>query len=112
MDIEAFREFCLSLPGTTEGMKWNHLCFMVEEKIFILIDLESQGFCSKTTPDEFDELIARDGIVQAPHFAKKQWVFIPGLNVLNDVQLVERVARSRRLVLLKLPKKTQEKYSH
>jgi predicted DNA-binding protein (MmcQ/YjbR family) len=111
MDIETFREYCLSLPGTTEGMKWEHLCFMIEEKIFVLVNLESQGFCSKCTAEEFEELVARDGISQAPHFARKQWVYIDNLEVLNDLALKDRIATSRKLVLGKLPKKVQVKYN-
>ena len=80
MGIETFRAYCLSLPGTTEGMKWGHA------------------------------LTARDGIQQAYHLAKRQWVQIANLEVLNDANLKKRVAKSRALVLAKLPKKVQEKY--
>jgi len=111
MDIESFREFCLTLPGTTEGMKWDHLCFMIEEKIFVLVDLDTHGFCMKCTPEEFDDLAARDGVKQAPHFAKKQWVFVDRLDVFGMQELKQRIERSRELVLSKLPKKTQAKYS-
>ena len=111
MDIESFREYCLSLSGTTEGMKWEHLCFMIEEKIFVLVDLDTHGFCIKCTPDEFDEIAARDGVKQAPHFAKKQWVFVDNLEVFNAAELKQCVERSRELVLSKLPKKTQAKYA-
>lgn len=111
MDIETFREYCLSLPGTTEGMKWDHLCFMIEEKIFVILAIDDGNrFSTKCTPEEFDELTARDGIKQAYHFAKRQWVQIENLEVLNDVELKKRVERSRELVLAKLPKKTQTKY--
>lgn len=112
MDIETFREYCLSLPGTTEGMKWGHLCFMIEEKIFVIIAIdEGNRFSTKCSPEEFDELTARDGIQQAYHMAKKQWVQIADLNVLGILELKKRVEISRELVLAKLPKKVQEKYS-
>jgi len=111
MDIESFREHCLSLPGTTEGMKWDHLCFMVEEKIYIIIAIdEGSRFSIKCNPDEFDELVARDGISQAYHLAKRQWIQVENLDVLTDTELKSRVAESRALVLAKLPKKTQAKY--
>ncbi|WAC40433.1 MmcQ/YjbR family DNA-binding protein [Pedobacter sp. SL55] len=112
MDIESFREYCLSLPGTTEGMKWDHLCFMIEEKIFVILAIDDGNrFSTKCTPEEFDELIARDGIKQAYHLAKRQWVQIENLDVLNDKELKQRVERSRELVLVKLPKKIQAKYA-
>ena len=112
MDIESFREYCLSLPGTTEGMKWDHLCFMIEEKIFVIADIDTgSSFSIKCNPDDFDALTARDGIAQAYHLAKRQWIQIENLNVLNDNELKARVAESRKLVLAKLPKKTQAKYT-
>jgi len=112
MDIESFREYCLSLPGTTEGMKWEHLCFMIEEKIYVIIAIdEGNRFSVKCNPDEFDELSARDGISQAYHMAKRQWIQIENLEVLNDNELKRRVADSRAMVLAKLPKKTQAKYA-
>jgi predicted DNA-binding protein (MmcQ/YjbR family) len=111
MNIETFREYCLSLPGTTEGMKWDHLCFMIEEKIFVIIAIDQgNSFSTKCTPEEFEELTARDGIQQAYHMAKKQWVQIADLEVLNVNELKKRVETSRALVLAKLPKKVQEKY--
>lgn len=111
MDIETFREYCLSLPGTTEGMKWDHLCFMIEEKIFVIIAIdEGNRFSTKCTPEEFDELTARDGIQQAFHMAKRQWVQVADLNVLNETELKKRIETSRALVLAKLPKKVREKY--
>lgn len=111
MDIESFRTYCLSLPGTTEGMKWEHLCFMIEEKIFVIIAIdEGNSFATKCTPEEFEELTARDGIIQAHHMAKKQWVKIANLEVLNVPELKKRVETSRALVLSKLPKKVQAKY--
>lgn len=111
MDIETFREFCLSLPGTTEGIKWQHLCFMIEEKIFVIIALdEGNSFSTKCSAEEFVELTAREGIQQAFHMAKRQWIQIANLDVLDDLELKKRVETSRGLVLAKLTKKVQEKY--
>jgi Uncharacterized protein conserved in bacteria len=111
MDIETFREFCLSLNGTTEGMKWEHLCFMIEEKIFVIASLEDGHLSIKCNPDDFDALVARPGIQQAHHMAKRHWVTLAGLDVMPDKELLDRVAISRALVLSKLPKKIQVKYT-
>jgi len=110
MDIETLREYCLGLKGTTEGMKWDHLCFMVADKIFALVSLDDGGLCIKCDPEDFDQLTAKPGIVQAPHFARRQWVFIENLEVLMDDELAARVAQSRRLVIAKLTKKLQQEY--
>lgn len=112
MDIESFREYCLSLSGTTEGMKWDHLCFMIEEKIYVILAIDDGNrFSIKCDPDDFDALTARNGIKQAYHLAKRQWIQIENLDVLTDQELIQRVAHSRAMVLAKLPKKIQAKYS-
>lgn len=112
MDIESFREYCLSLPGTTEGMKWDHLCFMIEEKIYVILAIEEgTRFSIKCNPDDFDSLTTRDGIAQAYHLAKRQWIQVEHLDVLKAEELKSLVADSRAMVLAKLPKKTQAKYS-
>jgi predicted DNA-binding protein (MmcQ/YjbR family) len=111
MNIETLRDYCLSLNGTTEGMKWDHLCFMIAEKIFVLASLEDGNLCLKCDPEDFDELAARPGIKQAPHFARRQWIALDSMDVMTDKELMERVAGSRQLVLSKLSKKLQEKYA-
>ena len=111
MDIEQFREFCLTLPGTTEGMKWgDHLCFMLAEKIYVITSLEDGMVSFKCDPEDFDELVARDGIQQARHMAKKQWVSIDSLSVLPDEELKTLIKTSRTLVMAKLTKKLQAMY--
>ncbi|MGN7204763.1 MmcQ/YjbR family DNA-binding protein [Pedobacter sp. SAFR-022] len=112
MDIESFRSYCLSLPGTTEGMKWGeHLCFMIHEKLFVITSLDDGQITFKCDPEEFDELVARDGIMQAPHMAKRQWICLQNFDVLSDKELKERILISRALVISKLPKKVQAEIS-
>ena len=111
MNIEVFRDYCLSLPGVTEDMKWGNLCFLIANKIFVIIDIEGdQSFAIKCQTEDFDELTARYGMTQAPHFARRQWVKVLGLEVMDVVELQQRIATSRALVLAKLPKKIQAKY--
>ncbi|MHA4896489.1 MmcQ/YjbR family DNA-binding protein [Pedobacter sp. PWIIR3] len=111
MDIETFRDFCLGLKGTTEGMKWDHLCFMIESKIFVLVSLDDNGLCFKCNPEEFDALVARNGVKQAPHFARRQWIAIDNLEVMPENELKKRVVQSRALVLQKLSRKVQDRYA-
>ena len=112
MDIETFRAYCLSLEGTTEEIKWeSSLCFMVELKIFVIYSLEHGGVAFKCDPDDFDALVAKDGIRQAPHFARRQWVALENLEVLPGQELKERILASRKLVISKLTKKLQQKYA-
>jgi len=83
---------------------------MIEEKIFVLVSLNDGALCFKCDPDDFDELVARHGVSQAPHFARRQWIAIESLEVLPDTELKERIASSRALVLKKLSKKIQAQY--
>jgi len=111
MDIEMFREYCLSLPGTTEEVKWgDNLCFMIEKKIYAIYPLDTGSLALKCDPEEFEELTARDGIQQAWHLAKRQWIGLENLDVLPLPELKKRIADSRGFVLSKLPKKIQELY--
>ena len=106
-----FRDYCLSLPGTTEEIKWeDNLCFMIEKKIFVMYSLSSGSLALKINPEEFEELIARDGIRQAYHLARGQWIGISSFDVMPVPELKRRIAESRALVLSKLPKKTQAQY--
>jgi predicted DNA-binding protein (MmcQ/YjbR family) len=112
MDIESFRTYCLSLPGSTEDLKWGeHLCFLIHEKIFVITSLDDSTASFKCDPEDFNELVARDGIQQAPHLAKGHWVKIDSLDVFTTRELQERIAASRALVLSKLPKKIRAQYS-
>ena len=111
MDIEMFRTFCLSLPGTTEDLKWGqHLCFLVHEKIYVITSLDDGTLTFKCDPEDFNELVARDGIGQAAHFAKSQWVTLVDVEVMPDGELKKWVSWSRELVIAKLPKKYQAQY--
>lgn len=112
MDIESFRSFCLNIIGTTEDMKWGNLCFLIEEKIFVLVAIDDGcRFAVKCDPNDFDELTDLEGIQQAYHMAKRQWIQVENLQVLNTAEIKALVLQSRALVLAKLPKRVQEKYA-
>lgn len=77
MDIETIREYCLSLPMTTEDMAFGEDCllFRVCNKIFACISLVREDyFVLKCDPDYAIEL--RDcytEIEPAWHWNKKYW---------------------------------------
>lgn len=113
MDIEEFRTFCLSLPGTEEDLKWGeNLCFLVENKIFVLCNLETPiHICVKVDPEDFDQITESEGVQQAFHMAKRHWISINGFETLPGHKLQELVLKSRLLVIAKLSKKVQAKYN-
>ena len=110
MNIEELREFCLSLPGVTEDIKWGeHLVFSVAGKIFCLSDLVPPIHVAFKIPEaQFDDLTQVEGIIQAPHFARRQWVSILDENLLNRAGWEHHIRQSYDLVASKLPKKTQQ----
>ena len=76
MTLDAVRKFCRALPGATEDVKWgNDLVFSVGGKMFAVVCLEPPHQISfKCTPEEFAELIEREGIIPAPYLARAMWV--------------------------------------
>lgn len=110
MNIEKLRSYCLSFPGTTEGIKWeNNLCFMVAEKIFCITGMNDGSPVSfKLDEERFDELTDREGIIQAPHFARRQWVSVIKRSALRPQEWEEYLGEAYRIIKAKLPKKIQK----
>ena len=113
MDTEALRNICLSLPGTTESIKWEeHLAFCVVEKIFCMSGFEADSpVVFKIDPEHFDAICEREGIGQAPHFAKRHWVLVRERHTLNLEEWQDLILASYKLVVAGLPKKVQAELS-
>jgi predicted DNA-binding protein (MmcQ/YjbR family) len=109
--LDRLRTFALRLPETTVVKQWGEcLVFKVAGKMFLLIVLDGDvidGVIFKCTPDEFDDLVDIDGIVQAPYCAKRHWVRVGDVEALPEKELKARIIRSFGLVVTKLPKKVQ-----
>ncbi|MFT5914597.1 MAG: putative DNA-binding protein (MmcQ/YjbR family) [Flammeovirgaceae bacterium] len=112
MNIEQFREFCLSLAGTSESMPFDDktLVFKVMNKMFALTDIE--GFESinlKCDPEKAIELREKYVSVQPGyHMNKKHWNTTRVNDELSDSQLQHWIRHSYDLVVSKLPKKVKE----
>jgi len=113
MRLDRIKKFALSLRQTTVVKQWGEcLVFKVAGKMFLIIALDGElidGVVLKCTPEEFDELTAIDGIIQAPYCAKRHWVRISDEEALPAAELLLRIRRSYELVVAKLPKKIQAK---
>ena len=108
MNIETLREYCLSLPQVTEGVQWgNDLLFRIGGKIFAVTNLEGTPttLAFKCTPEKFDELIEREGIIPAPYMARNKWVMLERLSALSDKEIKSLIKISYDLIFAKLPKK-------
>jgi predicted DNA-binding protein (MmcQ/YjbR family) len=109
MTREAIRTFCLSLPHVTEAFKMHHAAFQIGGKTFAMLNLEVEGLplCFKCLPEDFQELVEMDGVMQAPYMAKTQWVAIQEFDSLPVKELKAWLTKSRELTLAKLSKKAQ-----
>jgi predicted DNA-binding protein (MmcQ/YjbR family) len=110
MDIDAIREYCLQFPHTTEVVQWGaNLCFKVDGKLFVVaaIEMVPQRISFKCTPEKFEELCERTGIIPAPYMARAQWVSLERLDAVADDELRDLIAESYQLVFERLPKKRQ-----
>lgn len=110
MNVEQLREICLKLPHTTEDMKWGeNLCFLIGEKIYCLASLDAEFSVSfKVTQEDFQELIQKEGINQAPHFARLQWINVKEQDALTEKEWHELLSKAYGLIKSKLPKKMQQ----
>ena len=83
MNVEQFRELCLSLPGAQENAPWreheyqNLITYSVAGKWFCLLDLDNK-FCNiKGDPDQILQLQDQYQAIQpAWHMNKKHWMKI------------------------------------
>jgi predicted DNA-binding protein (MmcQ/YjbR family) len=113
MDLETIRRYCMSLPHVEEDVKWEHLLtFLVGRKMFCVVNLEPArendiGLGFKASPEEFAELVEREGVIPAPYMARNHWVSLQEYTSLPWRELQERIARSYELVKATLPKKVQ-----
>ena len=110
MDIEEWREYCLSLPMVTEDMAFGEgfVLFRVWEKIFACLTLDGGDLIAvKCDPDYAIDLRERYASIEpAYHWNKKYWNQLPlGGTELNDELIKSLIRHSYAQVVAKLPKK-------
>lgn len=116
MNIEEFREYCLSLPYVTEKMPFtmmkdtysqNVLCFYIGSKWFCHVNIEVfDRCCLKSTIEEAEELRTYyEGVRPAWHMNKRMWNDVYFGKDVPDVRIRQLVYRSYKLVYQSLTKK-------
>ncbi len=109
MNIESVREFCLSLPQTTEDFPFDEstLAFRIEGKIFAMVDLEkTEWFVLKCNPERALELRDRYmDISPAWHMNKKYWNQLNLDGELPDKLIRTLICHSYNEVVKKIPKR-------
>jgi predicted DNA-binding protein (MmcQ/YjbR family) len=111
MNIDQLRDLCLSFPGATEQIQWvDTLLFKVSGKMFAVTPLEPAvvWLSFKVTPEDFSELIERQGIIPAPYLARASWVALESRDALTRAELHSYLRTSYDLVAAKLPRKAQD----
>jgi len=107
--LDSIREYCLSLPGATEGIQWEDaLLFRVGGKIFVMVNLDpaaTDRIAFKCDPETFAELLEREGARPAAYVGRFQWIGLRDFNVLPSAELRELIRASYELVRAKLPKR-------
>ena len=111
MTPAAARKYCASLKGATYDLKWgaDHV-YSVGGKMFAVVGDPSHkeaGLGFKVDDHRFLELTDRKGIIPAPYLARAKWVLVQDYKSLADADLKTLIARSRELIVAKLPKKLQ-----
>ncbi|MBY5958419.1 MmcQ/YjbR family DNA-binding protein [Membranicola marinus] len=112
MNIENFRDYCLSLPGTSESLPFgpDTLVFKVGTKMFALTDIENfESINLKCDPDKAIDLRARHPEVKPGyHMNKRHWNTIEITHRISDDEYRTWIRASYDLVFAKLTKKEQE----
>jgi len=114
MNIEDFRNYCLSKKGTTEGFPFDAttLVFKVMDKLYALTDTEDE-FSINLKCDPERAITLREGypesIIPGYHMNKKHWNTIKMDGRVSENLIIELIDHSYDLIVQKLPKiKKQE----
>jgi predicted DNA-binding protein (MmcQ/YjbR family) len=117
MNIEYFREYCLSKPETIECLPFdeNTLVFKVAGKIFALTDLLEPEFKVnlKSDPEKALELREKyDDVLPGYHMNKKHWNTVMFEGSINDKILRQMIDESYELVVKSLKKADRDRISN
>lgn len=112
MNIEDYREYCLSKPGTSESFPFDEhvLVFKVGGKMFALTNVDDYKSVNlKCDPEWALELReSHAGVHPGYHMSKKHWNTVEVFADLDEELLKKLIDHSYDLVLSGLPKKERE----
>jgi predicted DNA-binding protein (MmcQ/YjbR family) len=114
MNIELFREYCLSKKATTESFPFDQdtLVFKVAGKMFTLISLsEPDNVNLKCDPENAIFLREHyDCVKPGYHMNKKHWNTVYFDGTVNDALILNWVDDSYNLVVNALPNKIRQEW--
>ncbi len=109
MNIEAYRDYCLSLKGVTESFPFDEttLVFKVMGKMFSLLNTKAEHSVNlKFLPDKCLHIREQYPVVKAGyHMNKKHWNTIPFDPSIEDQKIREWTKESYNLIVSGLTKK-------
>lgn len=112
MNIEEFRDYCLSFPGVTEGFPFdeNTLVFKVMGKMFAITDVDDFEFINlKCDPERATVLREQyEEVRPGWHMNKVNWNSVYPNGSLDDEEIYELIDHSYELIVESLPKKKKE----
>jgi len=115
VNIEAFREYCLSKPGATEDTPFGPdvLVFKVMGKIFALCDIKSFDSINLKCDPEIATKLREEwaGVTPGYHMNKKHWNTITMDGSIPDAKIRHWINHSYELVVAGLPKKLKSALS-
>jgi predicted DNA-binding protein (MmcQ/YjbR family) len=103
IDFDSLHAHLHQFAGVSSAQQWGeNMVYKVGGKVFFLIDIPTAHIAHlafKVPKESFPELTDREGIIQAPYFAKGQWVQVQETAKFNKEELNNWVATSYQLVL-------------
>lgn len=112
MNIEEFRDYCLSKKGTEETFPFDEvtLVFKVMGKMYALTSLDGEFSINlKCDPEKAIELRETySSVIPGYHMSKKHWNTILMDDLIPDRLIKEWIDHSYDLIVHSLPKKLQQ----
>ncbi|PHN06182.1 MmcQ/YjbR family DNA-binding protein [Flavilitoribacter nigricans] len=117
MNLEEFREYCLSKKGVEETFPFGEetLVFKVMGKMFALTGLDSETATANLKCDPLRAVELREShpqIIPGYHMNKKHWNTVELETGLDNELLTELIDHSYDLVVEKMPKKLREELNN
>lgn len=111
MNLDEFRDYCLSLAGSQENAPWtepqyqNLVTFTVAGKWFCLLDLDNK-FCDlKCAPEQVGPFQEKyNGVEPAWHMNKTHWIKVVLDSDVPDAEMRSLIKNAYDLIVASLPK--------
>ena len=100
----------MALPHTTETVQWGGaLVFKIGGKMYAVAALEPADtwLSFKCSPENFAELVEREGVIPAPYLARAQWVALQTEDAVKPAELKQLLRQGYDTVFARLTKKAQ-----